>query len=182
MDIGIAYDPTSAKDKLKETELDASDLGPIWLLAPNTDFYPPIVESLEADLQKLLGREIVTSFEPWTSFYNIIRSDSADPLIYVLQSFMNYADAQSMWEIWDLGSSFSGEAKDEFLDLLQEGASTVSTSERQKSYASAEDIIVNQETVIVPLVADSQLWLVNPKLMGEFLPLFPHMENWAFVK
>jgi ABC-type oligopeptide transport system substrate-binding subunit len=69
----------------------------------------------------------------------------------------------------------------DFSDALLKAKAAVNLNERVQHYQQAEEIILNQDTVIVPLVWSSQIWLVNPT--GCQLPvLYPQLENWAFLK
>ncbi len=54
--------------------------------------------------------------------------------------------------------------------------------EREKQYEKTEEIIINQETVILPLVWNSRIWLVKPNVYAEILPFYQQLENWQITE
>jgi ABC-type oligopeptide transport system substrate-binding subunit len=109
------------------------------------------------------------------------------PSLYLYGYCLDYADAKNLWDLWLTGSPFSDIARgtysnSEFYTMVNKSSSIKNLAERQKLYAQVEEIIINQDTVIVPLVWNSRVWLIKPNVNAEILPFYQQLENWQITK
>jgi len=182
--IGIKFDPESAKAKFDE-------LGyvgiPLTLTTPDSVNYISMANRIKEDLESNLGFSITIDSYPWSEYMSQVKSNSYASGMYLMGYCLDYADAENLWDRW-LDPSFYADvanarwSNQDFFDALNLAKGTVNPNDRVKFYQKAEEIIVNQDSVIVPLVWSSNIWLVDPKLDASFPPLYPQLEEWAFVK
>jgi ABC-type oligopeptide transport system substrate-binding subunit len=110
-----------------------------------------------------------------------------DNAIFLVGNCLDYSDAQSMWDYWLNNELHSDTANirwtnQDFLDTLTQARNTENLKDRESLYQKAEDILINEDCVAIPLAWASDIWLVKPKLDTSFLPMHPGLENWAFIK
>lgn len=182
--IGIPFDPESAKAKFDE-------LGyvgiPLTLTTPDSANYLSMANRIKEDLETNLGFSITIDSYPWSDYISQVMYNSYASGMYLRGYCLDFADAENLWDRW-LDESFFVDVANgrwlnqDFFDTLNMAKGTVNLNDRVKFYQKAEEIIVNQDSVIIPLVWSSNIWLVNPKLDASFPALYPQLEDWAFVK
>ena len=156
------------------------------LFAIDSFNYSDMASNIAQQVQKALG--ISTSLEKysWSDFSSAVQN-SPSPSLYIYGYCLDYADAKNLWDLWLTGSPFSDVQRgtfmnSEFYTTINNAASINDLKERQKLYAQAEEIIINQDTAIVPLVWNSRIWLIKPNVNAEILPFYQQLENWQITK
>jgi oligopeptide transport system substrate-binding protein len=185
----FGYDPKEAKsllessDWIKGVDLQSQTLTMQVIESGN---YSGIAESISEDLQNSLGLTVNVEKFGWADYSTTIQN-SQSPSLYLYGYCLDYADAKNLWDLWLTGSPFSDVARgtysnSELYTMVNKSSSIKDLAERQKLYAQAEEILINQDTVIVPLVWNSRVWLVKPNVNAEILPFYQQLENWQIIK
>jgi len=182
--IGISYEPENAKNRF----VDQSPTGTaLTLITADSSNYLAMAESIKEDLEKNLDVTVPIDSYSWSDYMSSVRYNYYTGAMYLMGYCLDFGDAQNLWDRW-LDTDFFPDVANmrwsnaDFSDALLKAKAAVNLNERVQHYQQAEEIILNQDTVIVPLVWSSQIWLVNPKLDASFPVLYPQLENWAFLK
>jgi len=159
---------------------------PLSLLTIDYESYSKITSYITDDLQSSLGMNVQTERFGWGDYSGGVLNNSF-PSIYTYGYCLDYADAKNLWDLWLPGSPFSDVSRGIFTDsafysLLNSTPTLLNSKEREKQYKQAEEIIINQETVILPLVWSSRIWLVKPNVNAEILPFYQQLEDWQITK
>jgi oligopeptide transport system substrate-binding protein len=186
----FGYDPQQAKsllessDWIKGVDLQSQTLTMQVIESGN---YSGIAESISEDLQNSLGLTVNVEKFGWADYSTTIQN-SQSPSLYLYGYCLDYADAKNLWDLWLTGSPFSDVARGTYANsdlytMVNKSSSIKDLSERQKLYAQAEEILINQDMVIVvPLVWNSRVWLIKPNVNAEILPFYQQLENWQITK
>lgn len=182
--VGIPYDPENAKNRFV-------DQGPtgtaLTLITADSSNYLAMAESIKQDLENNLGVTVSIDSYSWSDYMSSVKYNYYTGTMYLMGYCLDFADAQNLWDRW-LDADFFADVANmrwsnpDFSDALLKAKAAIDLNERVQHYQQVEEIILNQDTVIVPLVWSSQIWLVNPKLDASFPVLYPQLENWAFLK
>ena len=145
-----------------------------------------ITSYITDDLQRSLGMNVQTERFGWGDYSTGVLNNPS-PSLYTYGYCLDYADAKNFWDLWQPGSSFSDVNRgtftnSDFYTLINNAPTLLDAKERQKQYKQAEEIIINQETVILPLVWNSRIWLVKPNVNAEILPFYQQFEDWQITK
>jgi oligopeptide transport system substrate-binding protein len=183
-EVGIPYDSEKA-DAILGTSVERTDQ--IIMVSTDSGIYNDIATSIEDDLNKKVGLNVVVSADSWTDYFNEVTTDSDYASMYPMGYCLDYSDAQSMWQIWGtsefLYDAYSGNWHNQaFGEIIDQANAATNLSDREKFYGQAEKIVLNEDAVIVPLVWSSRIWLVRPDLYSDIQPLYQQLEDWAFVK
>ncbi len=183
-EVGIAYHIGNAKRDALSIELYGF---PLAFASADTGTYTEVSALIEEDLETNLGLDVAVDPYPWENYMRGVRSNYINSGIYLMGYCLDYADAQNLWDRW-LDRDFFVDvtnmnwSNQQFLDALAQAKAETVPSERAGVFREAEEIILNQDTVIVPLFWRRDAWLVNPKLYAPEWLLYPQLENWAFLK
>jgi oligopeptide transport system substrate-binding protein len=182
-EIGIAYEVETASETAEIIELYGF---PLVLASADTGVYNELAALIEENLETNLALDVAVDPYPWVDYMNGVKNNYFNSGMYLLGYCLDYADAQNLWDRWQEGffadvanARWSNQG---FSDLLSQATMSEKLADREGLYHEAEEIIVNQETVIVPLFWRRDAWLVNPKLSAPDWLLYPQFENWAFLK
>lgn len=179
-----ASDSQSANQK--ESEIDLSD-EPLVLASPDTGVYLQIAEAIRQEIQDNTGFEVVIDTYPWENYIKGVRSNYINSGMYLMGYCLDYADAQNLWDRW-LDRDFFVDITNmnwsslQFTDALLQAKTSIDPKERTDLFSQAEQIIINDETVIIPLFWRRDAWLINPKLSAPEWLLYPQLENWALLR
>jgi len=181
---GIDFDADSAREKAAGIELNGL---PLTLVSPDSSNYSSTAEMIAQELETNLGIEVTTDIYPWTDFMTSVKYNYYNSGIYLLGYCLDYADAQNLWDRW-LDADFYADVANlrwfnqEFSDALLQAKEMSNLDARVDLYQQAEEVIVDQDTVIVPLFWRKDAWLIDPKLAAPEWLLYPQLEEWAFLK
>jgi len=182
-----AFDLKHAKSLFKSSP-NSVDIAsqPLSLLTIDYESYSTLTSYISDDLQRSLGLNLQTerfgSGDYWAGKLN-----NYTPSLYTFGYCLDYADAKNLWDLWLPGSPFSDVNRGtytnpSFYTLINKAPTLFDTGEREKQYQQAEEIIINQDTVILPLIWNSRIWLVKPNVYAEVLPFYQQLENWKMTK
>ena len=137
-------------------------------------------------LSENLGLNVSIDKYSWSDYASTIQLTQS-PSLYLYGYCLDYADSKNLWDLWLPGSPFSDVSRgiytnSAFYTLVNNAPTLLDPKERQKQYEQAEEIIINQDTAIVPLVWNSQIWLVKSNINAEILPFYQQFENWQITK
>jgi ABC-type oligopeptide transport system substrate-binding subunit len=54
--------------------------------------------------------------------------------------------------------------------------------DKHQQNPQAEEIIINRDTIIIPLVWNSRIRLIKPNVNAEILPFYQQLEDWLITK
>ena len=137
-------------------------------------------------LSETLGLNVSIDKYSWSDYTSTIQLTQS-PSLYLYGYCLDYADSKNLWDLWLPGSPFSdvergAYSSTELTTNINQASSLLSPDERQKKYSGAEDIIINKDTAIVPLIWNSRIWLVKPNVYAEIQPFYQQLENWKITK
>lgn len=183
----FAFDMKHAKS-LYESTPNSVDLAsqPLSLLTIDYESYSKITSYITGDLQRSLSMNVQTERFGWGD-YSAGVLNNPSPSVYTYGYCLDYADAKNFWDLWLTGSPFSDVSRgtftnSDFYTLINKAPTLLDTKERKKQYEQAEEIIINQDTAIVPLVWNSRIWLIKPNVNAEILPFYQQFEDWQITK
>lgn len=185
----VQFDPKEAINWFERSNWykDQANFGiPLYLQGPDSENYSRIANSISADLQNNLGLAVEINNYPWDMYLANVQNHQL-PSVYILGYCMDYADSKNYWDLW-LSPSQSYDVdrgiweNADFYKLINEASATMDTKQRTILYSKAEEIIINQDTVVVPLVWNSRIWLVKPYVNAKVLPFYQQMEDWFIQK
>ena len=159
---------------------------PLSLLTIDYESYSKITSYITDDLQSALDMNVQTERFGWGDYSTGVLNNPS-PSVYTYGYCLDYADAKNLWDLWLQGSPFSDVSRgtytnSDFYNLINKAPTLLDAKERQKQYEQAEEIIINQDTAIVPLVWNSRIWLIKPNVNAEILPFYQQFEDWQITK
>lgn len=94
--------------------------------------------------------------------------DEDPPQIFRLGWFVDYPDADSFMNVFlsDSGNNHTRWKSKRYDALVQKAVVTLNPVERQKLYDEAQHLLLEQDTVIVPVYAAEKTYLVKPRIQG----------------
>lgn len=145
----------------------AQDLSDVWKGEFGWDFYP-FAEEYAYFLDDL--QRIYTQF----------------PGVYLLTFTLEANGQENMWKYLRDGSSFVDIVKgnwsnEEFNSLYDQAQMELDGEKRAELYDRMEEILVNEDVVIIPLLWKQQHWLIRSDVGAEIRPVFQQLENWARI-
>jgi len=145
----------------------AQDLSDVWKGEFGWDFYP-FAEEYAYFLDDL--QRIYTQF----------------PGVYLLTFTLEANGQENMWKYLQDGSSFVDIVKgnwsnEEFNSLYDQAQMELDGEKRAELYDRMEEILVNEDVVIIPLLWKQQHWLIRSDVGAEIRPVFQQLENWARI-
>jgi oligopeptide transport system substrate-binding protein len=184
MGYGIGYDPEAAVEELEIAmeELgyaDVSAIPPISLLYNTSEGHRRIAEAIRDQWATTLGIEVQL----------------------VNQDFAVYLDQRATFQVWRAGWCFdypdthnflfdvfsttgqsdTGYSSEAFDALVEEAASLTDTQARIDLYAEAEQLLVYEDAVIIPIYWYSDLEMTKPYLERTYaVDNSEQFENWTF--
>lgn len=204
-DLGIAYDPDGAKmllqDYLSEKGKTAAQLKIVMMYNTSTA-NKQLAEAMQQMWVDVLGINVELREQEWTLFRETRVTGKEN--IYRATWNQEYPDANNFladvfgakgayrsivnWPLSENATQKQIEetktpAYDKYVDLLQKAAIEVDPQKRAALYAQAEEILVVEEAVIIPLYWYVQEVLIQPEI--GFVPSnigVDHYEKWDIVR
>lgn len=204
-DLGISYDPDGAKlllqDYLSEKGKTAAQLK-IVMMYNTSASNKQLAEAMQQMWIDVLGINVELQEQEWTLFRETRVTGKEN--IYRATWNQEYPDANNFladvfgasgayrniinWPLSEKATQKQIEenknpAYDKYVDLLQKAAIEVNPQKRAALYAQAEEILVVEEAVIIPLHWYAQEVLMQPEI--GFVPSnigIDHYEKWDIVR
>jgi oligopeptide transport system substrate-binding protein len=163
--LGVKYDPEQARqllaDYLAEKRLAASELD-ITLVFNTSSGHQQIAEAIQQMWKDNLGLNVKLADQEWKYYLQAIQSRNA-PQIWRSGWYLDYPDANNfVREVFAVGGNSNPANKGEpkggvnwkngkFEELVKQAAVEMNLAKRVELYAQAEQILVYDDAVIIPL-------------------------------
>jgi oligopeptide transport system substrate-binding protein len=182
-DLGIKYDPEGAKAELQsyldETGQTADQLD-LTLMFNTSSGHQAIAEAIQQMWATNLGVNVQVVNQEWAVYLETTKSLDT-PQIWRLGWCMDYPDANNfLREVWaangsnnptDAAGNPAGGAmwkNDEFEQLVADAAVETDTAARLDMYARAEEILVKEDAVVIPIYWYTNLDMTKPYVTRTF--------------
>lgn len=195
-DLGIYYDPDQAKaliaEYCEEKGISPSDIN-IVLMYNTAETNKKRAEAVQQMWQDTLGINVQLTNQEWAVYRqarvqgneNVYRSswvqDYPDANNFLAEVFGPGGAYQNVvdWPVEDLSQPYENEAFDRFMSLLEQAAVEEDPEARMDLYAQAEQILVYEEAVVVPLHWYASKVLVKPEVIRtQSLTGYDRFEKW----
>lgn len=169
-EIGLKFNPEKARKLLDEVARENPKKEPLFTgfaieLVFNSDpLNKKIAEWAQAQWKKHLGITVKLDNQEWKSYLSLLKTDP--PGLYRLGWGADYPDPDNFMNLF---TSFSGNnhsewISQEFDQLISQGATERDPQKRQDIYNKAQKLLLEEETIIIPLFVTTQNILVKPYL------------------
>jgi oligopeptide transport system substrate-binding protein len=192
-DLGVKYDPVAAKavfeEYLAEEGITAADVD-ITLMFNTSEGHRKIAEAIQAMWKETLDIDVQLVNQEWKVFLKTIKGLET-PQIWRLGWCLDYADANNfIREVFARGGGANpvtdGELSGgvfydspEFNDLLLEAARELDPDARVDLYAQAEQMLVWDDAVMIPIYWYTRVTLTKPYVTRTFASGgHEHIEKW----
>ncbi|MBN1429940.1 MAG: peptide ABC transporter substrate-binding protein [Anaerolineae bacterium] len=182
-DLGVKSDPEAAKalldEYLEETGQKAEDLDLTLVFNTSAD-HQKIAEALQQMWADNLGVNVKLVNQEWAVFLETIKG-AATPQIWRLGWCLDYPDANNfLREVCAANGSSNpyDEAgnpaggffwnNDEFEDLMKQAAIETDPDKRLEMYARAEEILVYEDAVMIPIYWYTRVTVTKPYIIRTF--------------
>jgi oligopeptide transport system substrate-binding protein len=182
-DLGIKYDPEAAMAELQsyldETGQTADQLD-LTLMFNTSSGHQAIAEAIQQMWATNLGVNVQVVNQEWAVYLETTKSLDT-PQIWRLGWCMDYPDANNfLREVWaangsnnptDAAGNPAGGAmwkNDEFEQLVADAAVETDTAARLDMYARAEEILVKEDAVVIPIYWYTNLDMTKPYVTRTF--------------
>jgi oligopeptide transport system substrate-binding protein len=194
-DLGIKYDPAAAKAELQsyldEKGLTADKLD-LTLMFNTSSGHQKIAEAIQQMWKENLGLDVKLTNQEWKVYLNTIRDPKATPQIWRLGWCQDYADANNFdREVAAKGGSANPKEGGGFNwdnptyeDLVKQAAAELDPAKRVDLYAQAEDILVKQDAVMIPIYWYTNVTTTKPNIDRTYSVLggMQHIEKWDLTQ
>lgn len=191
-DLGVKYNPDDAKKLLDEVYPDRSKIPPITLMVNQVEGHVKIAEAIKAMWKNVLGVDVTIQQQEWKVFLKTIRDPVNTPQIWRLGWCQDYPDANNFdREVFAKGGSANPKEgggvnwdNPTFEKLVADAAKETDPAKRVEMYAQAEDILVKQDAVIIPIYWYTRVTVTKPYVERTFSVLggLEHFEKWDIKK
>ena len=180
--LGVKHDPEQAQklldEYLKEKNITADKLD-VTLMFNTSSGHQKIAEAIQQMWRDALGVNVKLSNQEWKVFLKTIRSKDT-PQIWRSGWCLDYPDANNfVREVFAVGGSSNPAEKGEphggvnwknekFEELVKQAAVEMDPARRVELYAQAEQILVYQDAVILPLYWYTSVSLTQPWIKRTF--------------
>jgi oligopeptide transport system substrate-binding protein len=180
--LGVKYDPEQAKklmaEYLKEKNLTAAQLD-MTLMFNTSSGHQKIAEAIQQMWRDTLGVNVKLTNQEWKVFLKTIRSQDT-PQIWRSGWCLDYPDANNFArEVMAVGGSSNPAEQGEplggvnwkngkFEDLVKLAAVEMDPARRVELYAQAEQILVHEDAVVIPLYWYASVNLTQPWVKRTF--------------
>jgi oligopeptide transport system substrate-binding protein len=165
--LGLEYNPEKARKLLAEAGYPGGKGFPAVKLAFRTQYDIQKESEIAQYLwKKNLGVDVRLENMEWKVFLS--RLDQDPPALFRLGWFVDYPDADSYMNVFlaDSGNNHTRWRSPEYDALVEKAVVTRNPAERRKLYDQAQRLLLERDTVIIPIYAAEKLWLVKPHVRG----------------
>ena len=178
-DIGLKFDSKQAKEYLKKAGYSGDNPPPKIVIGFNTsEKHQRIAENVQSQLKKNLGLQVELKNEEWKTYLSNLKTES-DYDIFRLGWVADYPDPDNFLSLMT-GYSTNNRCQwknSRFDELIEKARTDVDIDNRRRLYRLAQKILLEEETVAVPIFSDVNNILVSDRL--ENFPLNP-IEKYIF--
>lgn len=162
---GVEFDPLKARSLLRMAGIEASGLT-LELLIQTSDRSRMIGEIVQAQLLKNLGVKVV--LQPYEHKTFRAQMDLQAFPIFHGQWAADYPDAENFMGVFlpESGNNRFGWKNARFEKLVQEARSSGDTKARIRGYQQADELLVDQDVVVIPLYYSALASLVSRRTSG----------------
>ncbi|MEM0951625.1 MAG: peptide ABC transporter substrate-binding protein [Cyanobacteria bacterium P01_H01_bin.74] len=167
-DAGLPYNPEKAKQLLAEAGYPGGKGFPeVKLTFPTKYDVQKEAEIAQFLWQKTLGVSVRLNNLEWKVMLSQLASEDA-PALYRLGWFVDYPDADSFMQVFssDSGNNYTGWHSTAYDALINQAVQVQKPQERQALYNQAQQLLLEKETVIVPVYLGKKTILVKPWVKG----------------
>lgn len=194
-DLGVKFDPEKAKAELQsyldEKGLTVADLD-ITLMFNTSSGHQKIAEAIQQMWKEYLGLDVKLANQEWKVYLETIRDPQATPQIWRLGWCQDYPDANNfLREVPTKGGSanpaegggFNWE-NPKFEELVVQAARETDPQKRVDLYAQAEQILVYEDAVMIPIYWYTRVTVTKPYVQRTFSVLggLEHIEKWDITQ
>jgi len=185
-DLGVKTDPAKAKALLAEAGYsDVSKLGEITLMYNTSEAHKKIAEAIQQMWKTNLGVEVKVVNQEWKVYLKTLQTDA--PQIWRLGWCQDYPDANNFdKEVFRTGgheTKSTNWSNKKYDDLVDQAARETDLKKRTDLYAQAENILVKEDAVIIPIYWYTNLSMTKPyvKRTHSVLGGLQHYEKWELL-
>lgn len=169
-DLGLEFSPQKGRSYLQEYRKEIPGPLPKITLAFNSDARnKKIAEWAQAQWKKHLGIEVELENKEWKSYLSELKNDA--PQIYRLGWGADYPDPDNFMNLFTSysGNNHTAWNNEKFDQLIQLASQEGHLEKRAELYKESQKLLLEKETVIVPLFNAQQNRLIHPRLKNYFL-------------
>ena len=195
--LGVKHDPEQAQklldEYLKEKNITADKLD-VTLMFNTSSGHQKIAEAIQQMWRDTLGVNVKLANQEWKIFLKTIRSKDT-PQIWRSGWCLDYPDANNFArEVMAVGGSSNPAEKnvpyggvnwknEKFEELVKQAAVEMDPARRVELYAQAEQILVYQDAVIIPLYWYTSVSLTQPWIKRTFsVGGYQRYEKWEVLQ
>ncbi len=196
-DLGVKYDPEKAKAELQsyldEKGLTADQLD-LTLMFNTSSGHQKIAEAIQQMWKDVLGVNVKLVNQEWKVYLQTIKGADT-PQIWRLGWCQDYPDANNfIREVFYPGGSANPKtdgsvggvswSNDTFNQLVLDAAKETDPQKRVEMYAQAEQILVYEDAVMIPIYWYTRVTVTKPYVQRTFSVLggLEHIEKWDIAQ
>lgn len=162
-DRGLGFNPELARKLWAEAKDKPTT---IEFAYDQKDFNKLVAENIHGQWKKNLGIDANLTSMEWKVYLKALRSKS--PATWRMGWGADYPDPDTFFNLYTCksGNNFSGFCSTVFDNLIKKAAAEQNPSERAKMYNQVEKILLEDDVVIVPLFAQTNMHLISDRLEG----------------
>ena len=165
--VGLEFDLAKAKKLLSDAGYpEGKDFPPVTFLFDTRDDHKMIAERLQAMWKKNLGVDLKAQNEEWKVYLNRLKADV--PQMFRLGWGADYPDPDNFMELFTSvsGNNYTQWKSAEFDKLVAAAAAESAKPKRLALYNKAQTLLLEKDTVIIPLFVDALNVLVSPTVQN----------------
>ena len=174
-DFGIDFDPHQAKALLKQSGYDnGQDFPELFLLHPVSENHLLIATAIQTFFRFYLNIHLRIEAKDWSEYNDIIFQEDRKkaPHITCFAWGADYPDAYN-WlnDAFIYAQGFTGWKNKTYDNLVEQAGKELNRNLRTQLYKKAENILVRDEAVFIPLFFDAGKYLIKPSIKKS--PIIP---------
>ena len=184
--MGVAYEPEEARELLDQVYPDRSLMPPVTLAISAYGQHEAIAQAVQAMWADNLGVEVeLEAIGNFGDYLDLLKTDA--PQIWRLGWCQDYADAHCILSYLFRSdtdySNYTNWSSSEFDELVEQADASTDTAKRAAWYAEAENMLVRQEAVVIPLYWYAENVLTQPYVQRTYSQIggIERFEKWAVL-
>ncbi|MFK8137090.1 MAG: peptide ABC transporter substrate-binding protein [Bdellovibrionales bacterium] len=164
-EIGIKYNPEKAKKLLAEAGYPGGkDFPRLEMAFDSRDFNKPVAEALQAMWKTTLGVSLEIVSMEWKVYLKAMREDASP--IYRLGWGADFPDPHNFMDLFlsTSGNNYTRWNNPDYDKLIAQGSKEKQSSVRKEIYDSAQRILLEKDTVIIPLFNETLNFMVSERV------------------
>jgi oligopeptide transport system substrate-binding protein len=182
--LGVTYEPEEARELLDQVYPDRSLMPPVTLAFTAFGQHEAIAAAVQAMWAENLDVQVeLEPTEKFSDYLTLLKTDA--PQIWRLGWCQDFADAHCFLSYLFHSdadySNYTNWSSSAFDALAEQAAVSTDTAERAEWYAQAEDILVHQDAVVIPLYWYAKSALTQPYIHRTYSQIhgIERFEKWA---